>query len=92
MGNYTHEKIIICHWSSHYLLSGCKSPLLGTTEPVTERMDTEFDDWNIPGDIHFKRYQYCRTWRFSDSGLGDEFKRGGYFTRLTNEMTELARR
>ncbi len=86
------RRIIILSLVFSLFITGCKSPLLTTAESVTERMDTEFTDWSIPGTFILKDINIVGLGDSLTVGLGDEFKRGGYFTRLTNAMTRLARR
>ena len=82
------RRIIILSLVFSLFISGCKSPLLTTAEPVTERIDTEFDHWSIPGTFILKDINIVGLGDSLTVGLGDEFKRGGYFTRLTNAMTQ----
>lgn len=81
------RRIIILSLVFSLFITGCKSPLLSTAESVTERMDTEFTHWNVPGTFILKDINIVGLGDSLTVGLGDEFKRGGYFTRLTNAMT-----
>jgi lysophospholipase L1-like esterase len=82
------RRIIILSLVFSLFITGCKSSLSNSTEPIAERMNTEFDEWNIPGTFILKDIYIVGLGDSLTVGLGDEFKRGGYFRRLTNAMTQ----
>ena len=80
------RRIIILSLVFSLFISGCQSTST-STEPISNRSQIAFEDWYIPGTFILKEIHVIGIGDSLTVGLGDEFKRGGYFNRLTNAMT-----
>lgn len=69
------------------LLSGCMSTLLNTSDTFAEREPTNFKEWKIPGTFVPQDIFVVGLGDSLTEGVGDEYKRGGYFGRLTEAMS-----
>lgn len=70
------------------LLSGCDQVFKNSAKPFTERSNTEFTDWDIPTDFLPKSLHVVGLGDSLTQGVGDELKLGGYFERVSSDLTE----
>lgn len=68
-------------------LTGCKLIPSNTSDTFVERELTEFDVWDIPGTFIPKQVFVVGLGDSLTEGVGDEYKRNGYFGRLTDAMS-----
>ena len=68
-------------------LTGCTSGVFKSSDSFMEREITGFDEWNIPGTFSPKQVFVVGLGDSLTEGVGDEYKRGGYFGRLTDAIS-----
>lgn len=69
-------------------LSGCSSGIFKSSNSFTERNTTEFAEWSMPGTFSPKEVFVVGLGDSLTEGIGDEYKKSGYFGRLTDAMTD----
>ena len=68
-------------------LSGCNSTFFKPSDSFLERELSGFDEWTIPGTFIPKQVLVVGLGDSLTEGIGDEYKRSGYFGRLTDAMS-----
>lgn len=67
-------------------LSGCTSGIFKSSDSFAERGITKFSEWTIPGTFIPKEVFVVGLGDSLTEGIGDEYKKNGYFGRLTDAM------
>jgi len=68
-------------------LTGCTSNVFKSSDSFPKREITGFDEWIIPGTFSPKQVFVVGLGDSLTEGVGDEYKRGGYFGRLTDAIS-----